>query len=96
MPIYEYLCEECGKVTEVMQSFKDAPLDKCSACNGKLSKLISESSFVLKGTGWYKTDYASRPADPSKSKDSDKSTDSADSKNKPSDCSKCPAATSCS
>ena len=63
MPIYEYECTKCGKVEEIFQKFSDKPLVKCKHCSGKLHKLISHSSFHLKGTGWYVTDYAgkSRP-----------------------------------
>ncbi len=59
MPIYEYECRSCGKNHEIMQRYTDAPLTKCPSCGGSLRKLISNTSFVLKGTGWYKTDYAS-------------------------------------
>jgi putative FmdB family regulatory protein len=59
MPVYEYECLQCGKRLEVMQKFSDKPLTKCPDCNGKLKKLISNTSFVLKGSGWYVTDYAS-------------------------------------
>jgi putative FmdB family regulatory protein len=58
LPIYEYQCAECGKIFEVFQSFKDEPLRRCSYCSGKVTKLISNCSFQLKGTGWYLTDYA--------------------------------------
>ena len=58
MPIYEYECDKCGKQSEVIQKFNDKPLKKCPECGGRLHKLISHSSFVLKGTGWYVTDYA--------------------------------------
>jgi len=57
LPIYEYQCTECGKIFEIFQSFKDEPLKKCSFCSGKVTKLISNCSFQLKGTGWYLTDY---------------------------------------
>jgi len=59
MPIYEYECLKCGKKLEVIQKFSDKPLSKCPGCKGKLHKLISHNSFILKGTGWYATDYAS-------------------------------------
>ncbi|MEW6585382.1 MAG: FmdB family zinc ribbon protein [Nitrospirota bacterium] len=59
MPIYEYECVECGEHCEVMQKFSDEPLSVCSSCGGRLHKLISQTSFVLKGSGWYVTDYAS-------------------------------------
>lgn len=59
MPVYEYECVQCGKHLEVMQKFSDKPLTKCPDCSGKMKKLISNTSFVLKGTGWYVTDYAS-------------------------------------
>jgi putative FmdB family regulatory protein len=60
MPIYEYECTKCGKIEEVLQKFSDKPLVKCRHCSGKLHKLISHSSFHLKGTGWYVTDYAGK------------------------------------
>jgi putative FmdB family regulatory protein len=60
MPLYEYECSKCGRIEEVLQSFSDKPLKKCRHCNGKLHKLISQSSFHLKGTGWYVTDYAGK------------------------------------
>ena len=59
MPIYEYECQKCHKQHEVMQKITEKPLLKCPACGGKLKKMISNTSFVLKGTGWYATDYAS-------------------------------------
>jgi putative FmdB family regulatory protein len=58
MPIYEYECLNCGNKLEVIQKFKDKPLETCPQCNGRLHKLISQSSFILKGNGWYVTDYA--------------------------------------
>ncbi len=62
MPIYEYRCPECEKVFEVMQKFSDDPVKTCRFCSGKkVEKLISRSSFVLKGTGWYQSDYARKP-----------------------------------
>lgn len=57
MPVYEYKCESCAKHFEVWQKITDSPLTECEACGGKLHKLISQSSFVLKGSGWYVTDY---------------------------------------
>ncbi len=60
MPIYEYECSKCGRVDEVIQKFSDKPLTKCKHCSGKLHKLISHSSFHLKGTGWYVTDYPNK------------------------------------
>ncbi|MCE5194253.1 MAG: hypothetical protein LLF28_02175 [Nitrospiraceae bacterium] len=61
MPIYEYECLKCGETHEILQKFSDKPLDVCSKCGGKVKKLISNTSFVLKGTGWYKTDNAVAP-----------------------------------
>ena len=60
MPIYEYECMKCGQIEEAIQKFSDKPLTKCRHCSGKLHKLVSKSSFHLKGTGWYVTDYANR------------------------------------
>ncbi|HWR93508.1 MAG TPA: zinc ribbon domain-containing protein [Desulfobacterales bacterium] len=60
MPLYEYECTKCGKVEEAFQRFSDKPLSKCRHCSGKLQKLISQSAFHLKGSGWYVTDYANK------------------------------------
>jgi len=60
MPIYEYECSKCAKIDEVLQKFSDKPLVRCKHCSGKLHKLVSHSSFHLKGTGWYITDYANK------------------------------------
>ena len=57
MPIYEYGCSKCQKIHEVTQKLADKPLTKCPECGGKVEKLISRSSFALKGSGWYTTDY---------------------------------------
>jgi putative FmdB family regulatory protein len=58
MPVYEYRCESCGLEFEKLQHFSDPPVEKCEKCGGPVKKLISRSAFVLKGTGWYVTDYA--------------------------------------
>jgi putative FmdB family regulatory protein len=60
MPIYEYECTHCRKVTEAVQRFSDSPLTECSHCHGHLRKLISRSTFHLKGSGWYVTDYSGK------------------------------------
>ena len=65
MPIYEYECQKCGHHEEVLQKFSDPPISKCEKCKGKMRKLISQSTFHLKGTGWYVTDYASKRSDTS-------------------------------
>jgi len=57
MPIYEYHCPKCGDF-EVMQKISDKPLGACPTCKRKVNKLISSTSFQLKGSGWYVTDYA--------------------------------------
>lgn len=62
MPIYEYECSKCNKIFEELQSFSDKDITKCPHCKGgKVKKLISLSSFQLKGDGWYSTDYARKP-----------------------------------
>ena len=60
MPIYEYECTNCGRIEEAIQKFSDRPLTSCKHCSGKLNKLVSQSSFHLKGSGWYVTDYAGK------------------------------------
>ena len=62
MPVYEYECCKCGKVVEAWQSLSDEPMTDCPDCAGSLKKLISMSSFRLKGGGWYADGYASTPS----------------------------------
>ena len=58
MPIYEYRCESCGAELEKLQKISDPPLRDCPACGkSALAKLVSASSFRLKGSGWYETDF---------------------------------------
>jgi len=57
MPIYEYRCEHCGDF-EQDQRITDPPLERCPKCRRKVRRLISNTSFQLKGSGWYVTDYA--------------------------------------
>lgn len=59
MPVYEYECPSCG-ILEIMQKFTDPVLQRCPNCKKKVKKLISLSSFHLKGSGWYATDYAGK------------------------------------
>lgn len=56
MPIYEYNCPKCGDF-ETTQKITEPPLQKCPTCRRKVTKLISATSFQLKGSGWYVTDY---------------------------------------
>jgi len=59
VPIYEYLCESCGKITEVVQKLDDKPPRTCSECGArKLARLVSRSAFQLKGGGWYSDLYS--------------------------------------
>lgn len=68
MPIYEYACDKCEREFEVEQRITDAPLKACPSCRSrKVRRLISRTSFVLKGGGWYSDLYASAGAKPEKS-----------------------------
>jgi putative FmdB family regulatory protein len=59
MPIYKYECNKCGHIFEDLRSFSDPDPDECPQCEGEqVRKLISGGNFVLKGSGWYVTDYA--------------------------------------
>jgi putative FmdB family regulatory protein len=79
MPIYEYQCSGCGKHFEIFQKMSDAPLTECKECKGKLSKLISNCAFHLKGNGWYVTDYK-KPIDTVNGKNGGKRTEKEGSK----------------
>jgi putative FmdB family regulatory protein len=92
MPIYEYVCKECGHELEALQKISDAPLLACPACQKEaLKKKISAPGFRLSGSGWYETDFKSKnqknlskgdSADSSSSSKPDKS-DKADKSDKP-------------
>jgi putative FmdB family regulatory protein len=58
LPIYEYKCDGCGEVFEVIQKFADEPLTVHEKCGGHVQRLMSAPSFQFKGSGWYVTDYA--------------------------------------
>ncbi len=74
MPLYEYQCTKCGEIEETIQKFSDAPLTTCRHCSGRLNKMISQSSFHLKGTGWYVTDYSKKSPSTPKDKRSETTT----------------------
>ncbi len=67
MPIYEYQCTSCNERHEIIQKFSDAPLTHCPKCGGDMKKLISSPAIQFKGSGFYKTDYASSGGSSSKS-----------------------------
>ena len=79
MPIYEYKCENCGDTFEILQKVSEKPLTECILCHeGPVKKLISVSSFVLKGAGFYVNDYPSESR--KKAAEKEKSSRSSDSK----------------
>ncbi len=83
MPIYEYKCSKCGEIFEAFQKINDNPLKECKFCKGSVTRLISQTSFQLKGSGWYLTDYARKNAPAGSSGDSE--TKSKESASKPAD-----------
>jgi putative FmdB family regulatory protein len=78
MPVYEYECSKCGCKMEAMQKINDDPLKTCPSCKGKLRRLVSLTSFHLKGSGWYATDYKNKKQ--TKAKTKAKQGDTADTK----------------
>jgi len=73
MPLYEYKCERCGEVFELIQKFSDTPLAVHDKCGGPVHRLISTSALQFKGSGWYVNDYG-------KGGKSEKSADNGDRK----------------
>ena len=65
MPIYEYECDKCGVTFEAIQAISAKPLKTCKGLgcndkdNGKVHRLVSASGFILKGSGWYTSEYPS-------------------------------------
>jgi putative FmdB family regulatory protein len=67
VPLYEYRCKSCGHQFEKLQSFSAPDEKECPVCHGPLERLVSASALQFKGSGWYATDYASKPkSDPMK------------------------------
>lgn len=68
MPIYEYVCQQCGKLTDVLQKVNDPAPAKCEGCGaeGALNRVVSRTSFVLKGGGWYSDLYGTPKKDSKK------------------------------
>ncbi len=59
MPTYEYECLKCKRVFEIRQRISEPALTKCDVCGGDVRRLLSAAPFILKGEGWYVTDYPS-------------------------------------
>ena len=76
MPIYEYRCQSCGDRLEVIQKMGSGKLRKCKKCSGKLERLVSRTSFHLKGGGWFDSGYSSQKGEPGG--DESKKSDAAD------------------
>jgi putative FmdB family regulatory protein len=93
MPTYEYECLKCRRVFEIRQRISEPALTVCDACGGEVRRLLSAAPFILKGGGWYVTDYPSESrkqalkSEKSSEKSSDKSSEktSEKSSDKPAD-----------
>ena len=70
MPLYEYQCVQCGQREEIIQRLSDPPHTECGKCRGEMKRLLSAPAIQFKGSGWYKTDYATKPAASSTSSES--------------------------
>jgi len=77
MPTYEYECLKCRRVFEIRQRISEPALTVCDVCGGEVRRLLSAAPFILKGAGWYVTDYPSesRKQALQSEKSSDKSPD---------------------
>ena len=83
MPIYEYQCAACGHILEALQKVSEPPLKTCPECHKpKLEKKVSATSFQLKGTGWYATDFKNKGKKESPTKSEDAKTTESKSETK--------------
>ena len=86
MPTYEYECLKCRRVFEIRQRISEPALTVCDACGGEVRRLLSAAPFILKGGGWYVTDYPSESrkqalkSEKSSEKSSDKSSEKSSEK----------------
>jgi len=78
VPLYEYKCLKCGRLTEKIENVAGPHLKKCPHCGGKVEVLISASSIQFKGSGWYVTDYAAKKSGSDTHKDDKPATESKD------------------
>ena len=76
MPLYEYQCDACANRFEVIQQYKDAPIEVCPKCGGTVKKLLSSPAIQFKGTGWYITDYARKGGESATTKSGEAKADS--------------------
>jgi putative FmdB family regulatory protein len=76
MPLYEYECKSCRERVEVIQKIDEAPYSICPKCGGDMKKLMSAPAIQFKGSGFYKTDYASSSSTPASSASSETKSES--------------------
>jgi putative FmdB family regulatory protein len=88
MPTYTYECEKCGHLFEIDQKISDPPRKRCPECRGKVYRVIHPVGHILKGSGFYRTDY--RGDDYSKKKAAEES-----SSTPPPACGGCPKKDDC-
>ena len=79
MPAYDYRCDQCDRTFEVRQRISEAPLTTCDRCGGPIHRLLAPAPFILKGGGWYVTDYPSEGRKKGMEADKKSSTESAGS-----------------
>ncbi|MBI3636213.1 MAG: zinc ribbon domain-containing protein [Candidatus Rokubacteria bacterium] len=82
MPTYEYQCDKCQRISEVRQRISEPALTTCDVCGGALRRLLSAAPFILKGEGWYVTDYPSEGR--KKAREAEKGSSSAEKSSTPS------------
>ena len=92
MPVYEYECLQCNKIIEFQQKINDAPLSSCPECGQEVKKLISKSSFHLKGNGWYADGYSNDKEKKKEKSSTDSSPTMPPCKGGGESCKSCPAA----
>ncbi|MCS7150040.1 MAG: zinc ribbon domain-containing protein [Caldimicrobium sp.] len=80
MAVYEYECLTCGHNFEVWQKITADPIKSCERCGGEVRRLIGQTGFILKGSGWYVTDYVRKGKNDNPSKESNKEASSVGTK----------------
>ena len=75
MPLYEYKCDQCGERTEILQTMQESPRTQCPKCGGTVKKLFSAPAIQFRGSGFYKTDYASKSSAPPSSSSGESKTE---------------------
>ena len=69
MPMYRYVCENCGNEKVILHSMNDNPVVVCEKCGSRMKRTVGRVGIIFKGSGFYTTDSRSSKSEEKKSKE---------------------------